>query len=108
MSRLLNGQLSRLLIVTCCLVALADFATTWLALTYNPLAEETGIIASRAIGAGGFPTLLAVDIAVVGLLTCLAWWVYRKYRSNLAVVLLLGPYICAGIAASVNNWGIAA
>ena len=107
MSRLLNGRLAQTLIAFCCLVAMADFATTWLALTYNPAAEEQGIIASRMFGLGGFPTLLATDILIIGLLTCLAWWVYRKYRSNLAVVLLLGPYICAGIFASVNNWSIA-
>jgi hypothetical protein len=107
MIRLLSGKLSHALIAMCCLVAMADFATTWLALTSNPLAAEQGFMASRAMGLGGFPTLLAADILFIGVLTCIAWVVYRRYRSNLAVALLLVPYICTGVIASVNNGGIA-
>jgi len=107
MIRLLNGRLSHALIAMCCLVATADIVTTWLALTSNPLAREQGIMASRAMGLGGFPILLAADILFVGVLTYVAWMVYRRYRSNLAVALLLLPYICVGVVASVNNGSIA-
>jgi len=106
MSKLINARLSYMVIAACCLVAVADFVTTWLALSYNPAAAEKGIMASRAIGFGGFPSLLA--ILIVGMLAGLAYWIYRRYESNLAVVILLGPYICAGIVASVNNGSIAA
>ena len=106
MSKLVNSKLSHILIVTCCLVAIADFITTWLALSYNPLAEEKGIIASEVIKFGGIPSLLVSDILLIGLLTYTAYVIYSRYRSNLAVTLLLGPYICAGIFSSVNNWSI--
>ena len=95
------------MILTCYLVAVADFATTWLALSYNSLAEEQGVVASRVIKLGGIPGLLAVDILLIGMLTCLAYFVYSRYRSNLAVILLLVPYICAGILSSANNWSVA-
>ena len=108
MSKRINARLSYMVIATCCLVAVADFITTWLALSYNPAAAEKGIMASRAIGFGGFPSLLLMDVLIVGMLTGLAYWIYRRYESNLAVVILLGPYICAGIVASVNNGSIAA
>jgi hypothetical protein len=104
MSKLLNGRLPYILIVTCCLVAIADFITTYMALSYNPAAEETGILASRFINLGGFPVLLVFDIFIIGIFTFLAYVIYVKYRSNLAVTLLLGPYICAGTFASINNW----
>lgn len=104
MSKLVNSKFSHILIVTCCLVAIADFITTWLALSYNPAAEEIGILASRFINLGGFPVLLVFDIFIIGIFTFLAYVIYVRYRSNLAVALLLGPYICAGIFASINNW----
>ena len=104
MSKLLNGKLSYILIVTCYLVAFADFITTWMALSYNQAAEETGILASRVMKLGGFPVLLVFDIFLIGIFTSLAYVIYVRYRSNLAVALLLGPYICAGIVASINNW----
>ncbi len=104
MSKLLNGRLPYILIVTCYLVAIADFITTYMALSYNQFAEETGILASRVINLGGFPVLLVFDIFLIGIFTLLAYVIYVKYRSNLAVALLLGPYICAGIFASINNW----
>lgn len=106
-SNLVRSKLSYILIVTCCLVAVADFATTWLALSYNPMAEERGIIASRVVELGGIPGILVADILLIGLLTCLAYVLYRRYRSNLAVILLLGPYICAGMFSAVNNWSAA-
>jgi hypothetical protein len=104
MRRLLNGRLPYILIVICYLVAFADFITTYMALSYNQAAEETGILASRFIKLGGFPVLLVFDIFIIGIFTFLAYVIYTRYRSNLAVVLLLGPYICAGIFASINNW----
>jgi hypothetical protein len=107
MSKLVNSKLSYVLILTCCLVAIADFVTTWMALTFNPIATEQGIMAARAMDFGGFSALLAADILFVGLLACAAYWIYGRYRSNLATMLLLGPYICMGIFASVNNWNIA-
>ena len=107
MSKLLNTRLSHVLILTCFLVAAADFVTTWMALSFNPVSEEQGIMAARALNSGGFPVLLAADILLIGTLTCLAYWIYRRYGSNLAVALLLVPYIGAGIFASVNNWSIA-
>lgn len=107
MNNLLNTRLSHLLIATCCLVAIADFVTTWMALTFNSTAVEKGFMAASAIEFGGFPVLLAADIVFVGLLACAAYWIYGRYRSNLATILLLGPYIGMGIFASVNNWSIA-
>ena len=65
MSNLLNTRLSYLLIATCCLVAIADFVTTWMALTFNPMSLEKGFMAARAIEFGGFPVLLAADIVFV-------------------------------------------
>ena len=107
MSKLVRSKLSYILIVTCFLVAVADFTTTWLALSYNPAAEEKGIVAAQVMKLGGIPSLLVTDILLIGLLTCLAYVLYRRYRSNLAVILLLGPYICAGMFSAVNNWSAA-
>lgn len=103
MIKLVHARLSYVLIAACCLVAAADFITTWYTLSYNQFAVEKGIIASQVLHLGGFPALLAADIIYVGILTCLAYAIYVRFKSNLAVILLLGPYICAGIYTSINN-----
>ena len=103
MSKSLRYGLSYTIMVFCCLVAVADFVTTWAAISYNPSAVETGIMASWAFDNGGFPLLIVMDTLVIGILVGLAYYVYKRYKSTLAVVLLLMPYICVGIVASTNN-----
>jgi hypothetical protein len=107
MNTSITRRIPQLLIAACCLVAAADFLTTWWALSTNPFAEETGIIASQVLHLGGFPALLVADLIYVGILSALAYAVYSRYRSNLAPLLLLGPYICVGIYSSISNGMIA-
>jgi hypothetical protein len=107
MNGITGSKTTHFLIVASCLVAAADFLTTWWALSCNSLARETGIMASHVLKLGGFPVLLGADIMCVGMLVGLAYAVHVRYRTNLAALLLLGPYICVGIYSAVNNAVIA-
>ncbi len=102
---------SSLLIVAGCL-CLVDFLTTYilLALTGRNDVYESGLIASRALAAGGFPFLLVVDIIAVAVLSLLAFvarlfYVKRGLQDygRAAFVFILIPYVFVTAVVIINT-----
>lgn len=95
-----------------CILAVLDYASTFTALELsgNNQISEIGLMAKWALQTGGFPKLLLVDAASIGILICLAIgarFLYSKLGFNgfgrAAFVFLLIPYFLFIWAAVVNN-----
>lgn len=102
-----ESKLIRLIVI----LAFLDFASTFTFLTYcKGIVGEGGLLAGWALGAGGIPAILLMDVASVGLLIVLAFCVRSLYSSRgfqglgrAGFVFLLTPYFIVVTAVVYNN-----
>ncbi|MBI4200092.1 MAG: hypothetical protein HY535_06445 [Chloroflexi bacterium] len=105
-----------LLLIVVFPVALLDYSSTYLALGPggNPLAYESGPLASWALGKGGFGALALMDVAELLFLAGLAGGARFAYRkagfpgfARAAFVLTLLPYCVRALWATWTNVALA-
>ena len=101
-----------MLVVLVTVLASLDHLSTFVVLGLSGREDvyERGIVAAWALRLGGFPMLLYVDIAAVGVLSFAAVsarYLYTRYGfagfGRAAFVLLLAPYAIIALAAIYNN-----
>lgn len=102
---------SRLITLVCYLVTL-DFTSTYalLRLSGNENVFEGGLMASWALGQGGFPMLFCIDIVAASFLISLAIisrLAYNKFNckgfGRAAFTVILTPYVVVTTAIIFNN-----
>ena len=100
---------SRLLVMVF-VVAISDFLSTYLVLTFKNNAYESGSVAQWALDKGGFFLLLGVDLMVAGVLSLAAIGIRSFYArikvqgyGRAAFVFILIPYACFAAFAVANN-----
>ncbi len=91
---------------------ICDFTSTYgiLKLSGKPNVYEGGLLAAWALGVGGFPFLLVIDLLAIGILCLIAilvrnFYIKRGSRDygRAAFVILLIPYIVVTCIAIINN-----